>query len=145
MPSPAADAVVDRLVEQAAGLVGHAEPSGTERLVDVLGRGAGERDLEVVDDRRAVDRDRRDEAALHQVDQHRAEAGLDHVRAEAPDDARRPRLRAARWRATTALKSAAASMSGSESTNAPTDRRARAAARSPRHAPCSRATSADTS
>ena len=35
----------------------------------------------------AVGRERRDESALHQIDQHRREPGLDDVRADAPDDA----------------------------------------------------------
>ena len=48
------------------------------------------------------------------------EPGLDHVRAEAPDDAAVAAPARRRSRATTALKSAAARMSGSESTNAPT-------------------------
>ena len=34
----------------------------------------------------AVHRDRRDEPALHQIDQHRRQAGLDDVGADAPDD-----------------------------------------------------------
>ena len=119
-PRPARDAVVDRAVQQAAGLLGHAEAAGTERFVDVLGRGADQRDLEVVNDRGAVGGDRRHEAALHQVDQHRTEPGLDHVRAEAPDDAAAARFASTSAR-TTALKSAAARMSGSASTNAPTD------------------------
>ena len=37
---------------------------------------------------------RRDEAALHQIDQHGSEPGLDHVRAEPPDDRRDRRARA---------------------------------------------------
>ena len=41
MPEPAADAVVDRAVQQAAGFVGHAERARAERLVDVLGGRAG--------------------------------------------------------------------------------------------------------
>ena len=36
----------------------------------------------------AVGGDRRHEAALHQVDEHRPDASLDDVRAECPDDAR---------------------------------------------------------
>ena len=56
----------------------------------------GQGDLEVVDDPGAVHRDRRDESALHQIDEHGREARLDHVRRRGPDSmppfdgARRP-------------------------------------------------------
>ena len=93
------DAVVDRVVQQPSCFFGHPEAARAERLVDVLGRGADQRDLEVVNDRRAVGGDRRDEPALHQVDQHRAEAGLDDVCAQPPDDAAVGALRVARSRA----------------------------------------------
>ena len=85
-PQTARRAVANRVVEAAAGLVGHAELPWPERAVDVLGGRARERDLEIVNQARAVHRDRRDEAALHEIDEHGREAGLDHVRAEAPDD-----------------------------------------------------------
>jgi len=39
-----------------------------------------------MDQYRAVCGDCRDKAALHQIDQHWREAGLDYVAAEAPDD-----------------------------------------------------------
>ena len=87
MPSPRADAFVDGGVQLRPGFLRHAEAAGPERFVDVLGGRAGQRELEVVDDAGAVGRERRDEAALHQVDEHRRQAGLDHVRAETPDDA----------------------------------------------------------
>ena len=61
---PLADAGVDGAVQDRPGLLGHAEAPGTERGVDVLGRGAADGDLEVVDDAGAVQRQRRDEAAL---------------------------------------------------------------------------------
>ena len=64
----------------------HAELSGTEHGLDFLGRGARQRDLEVVDEARAVHSDRRNEAALHQIDQHRPKADFDDVRAETPHD-----------------------------------------------------------
>ena len=80
-------AAADHLVQDASCLLGHAEPPGPERLVDVLGRRAGQRDFEVVNDAGAVHRQRRHVAALHQIDQHRRDAGLDDMRADAPDDA----------------------------------------------------------
>ena len=115
-PSPCLPAtrVADDLVQQRAGLLGHAEAAGPERFVDVLRRGARQRDLEVVNDAGAVHRQRRDVAALHQIDQHRRHAGLDHMRADAPDDAR-PRARARRRSArTTRRMSAPARMAGSD-------------------------------
>ena len=80
------DAIVDRGVQQTACLVRHPESPGTERFVDFLRCRAGERQLEVVNDRRAVGRERRHETALHQINQDRAEAGFDDVRADAPQD-----------------------------------------------------------
>ena len=55
--------------------------------IDVLGRGAAKRDLEVVNEARAVQRDGGHVAALHQIDQDGRETGLDDVRAESPEDA----------------------------------------------------------
>jgi len=53
---------------------------------DVLGRGAGHGDLEVVNDAGAVQRDAGHESPLHEVDDHRREADLDDVGAETPED-----------------------------------------------------------
>ena len=69
---PLRHAVVDGAVQEPAGFVGHPERAGAERLVDVLGGRARQGDLEIVNDGGAVGRDRRHEAALHQVDQDRA-------------------------------------------------------------------------
>src|SRR5258706_13214726 len=59
-PEAGGDAVVDRGIEQPAGFLRHAEAARAERFVDVLGGRADERDLEVVNNRRAVGRERRD-------------------------------------------------------------------------------------
>ena len=83
----AADAGGDGVVQLASGFLGHAELAGAERGVDVFGRRPRQRDFEIVDQSRAVQRDRRDESALHQIDDDGREARLDDVRAEAPDDA----------------------------------------------------------
>ena len=111
MPGPPARPALIAAFSSRPGLFGHAEAARPERLVDVLRRRAAERDLEVVDDARAVRGERRHKAALHQVDQHGPEPGLDDVRAEAPDDARAVRAAPRRSARTTARKSAAASMS----------------------------------
>jgi hypothetical protein len=66
----------------------HAERPRPKRFVHVFRCRAAKRDLEIVNDPRAVRRKRRDEPALHQVDQHRREAGLQHMRAKTPDDRR---------------------------------------------------------
>ena len=54
-------------------------------------------DLEVVNEPGAVHRDRGHETALHQIDEDRREAGLDDMRAEAPDDAATRSRRARGW------------------------------------------------
>ena len=69
-----------------AGLFGHAELAFPERGFNVLRSVPGKRDLEIVDERRAVHRDSRDEAAIHQVHQNGAETDFDHVPAHAPED-----------------------------------------------------------
>ncbi len=112
--------VPDHLVEDPPGLLRHPEAAGTERFVDVLRRGARQRDLEVVDDAGAVHRQRRHVAALHQVDEHRRHAGLDHVRADAPDDAGLSRARVDDG-AHDATKVLSAENAGSESNHALND------------------------
>lgn len=69
--------VPDRVVDHAAGLFGHAEGAGQDLLVHVLGCLADERELEVVDDAGAVQRQGGDDPALHEIDDHRREADLD--------------------------------------------------------------------
>ena len=78
--------IADGAVQETAGLVGHAKSSRAEGRVDILGRGSRQSQLEIVNDTGAVHRDRRHESALHQVDQHRRKARLDHVGADAPED-----------------------------------------------------------
>ena len=73
-------------VDVLAGFGGHPELPFTEAGFDVLGAVAGEGDLEIVDERRAVHGDSRDEAALHQIDQDQAQADFDDVAADAPED-----------------------------------------------------------
>ena len=76
---------------------------------------ARQRQLEVVDDRRAVGGERRHEAALHQIDEHRSETGLTTC-APRPHITPRPPSRARAIASATALKSAPARIAGSEST-----------------------------
>ena len=82
-------AVVDGTIEQAAGFLRHAELSHRQLRLDVLGGRTGKRHFEIMNDARAVGGNRRDEPALHQVDNDRPEPGLDDVGAEAPHDAAR--------------------------------------------------------
>ena len=70
-PSPSRTPSLIAAFSSAAGFLRHAEAPGPERFVDVLGRRARQRELEVVDDAGAVRRERRDEPALHQIDQDR--------------------------------------------------------------------------
>src|SRR6185369_15231176 len=79
--------VTNYLVENPPSLFRHPETTRTESLIDVLGCRARQRDLEVMDDTCSIHRQRRNVATLHQVDQYRRYAGLDHVSADAPDDA----------------------------------------------------------
>jgi len=76
----------DRRIQKLAGFLSHPEPAGPKRLVDILRRAACNRQLEVVDDPRAICRKRGNEAALHQIDQNRSKTRLDDMGAEAPDD-----------------------------------------------------------
>ena len=123
-PESRGHAVVDRAIQLRAGLLRHAERARAERRVDVFRGAARQRDLEIVNDARAVGRDRRDEPALHQIDEHRRQAGLQHVRAESPDDRLVRRASPRRSPSTTSLKSCAASRSGSDFMQ-PADARAR--------------------
>ena len=99
-PSPRATPSRDGLVQQrpvSSAMPNRPGPSASSTSSDVA---PGQRDLEVVDDAGAVGREGRHVAALHQIDEHRRQAGLDHVRADAPHDARAaaPAPRAARRR-----------------------------------------------
>ena len=88
----------ERVVHLASGLVGHAERAVVEAGGDVLRRRAEARDLVVVNRRRAVHRDVRDDAASHEVDEHGREAGLHDVAAEHDDDAALRVAPRRRWR-----------------------------------------------
>jgi hypothetical protein len=81
-----AHAARDGAVHLAPGLFGGAEAAVGQHRFHVLAGVAGERDLEIVDGRRAVHGERGGIAAPHQVDQHRRQAALDYVAAQAPDD-----------------------------------------------------------
>ena len=74
------------LVEILAGFRSHAECAGAETGFDVFGSVTGEGDFEIVDERGAVHGQRGDEAAAHEIDQQRAEADLDDVAADAPEN-----------------------------------------------------------
>src|SRR5216683_2139596 len=69
-----------------SGLFGHAELARAETGFDVFGSVAGERDLEVVDQRRTVHGDSGDETSLHQIDQDGTETDFDDVAADAPEN-----------------------------------------------------------
>ena len=79
--------VPNHLVQDSPGLFRHPKSTGPQRFVDVLRGDACKRDLEVVNHACAVHGKRRDVATLHQVDEHGRHACLDHMRADAPDDA----------------------------------------------------------
>src|SRR6266404_1188540 len=74
------------LVEILAGFRGHAECACAETGFDIFGSVARESDFEIVDERGTVHGERSDEAAAHEIDEQRAEADLDYVAADAPED-----------------------------------------------------------
>src|SRR5690606_17792283 len=78
-PAALRGAPPDRLVHLAARLLRHAERAVGEPGLDVLAGAAPARQLVVVDHGRAVGGEVRDDAALHEVDQHGREPGLHDV------------------------------------------------------------------
>jgi len=78
--------LADRPVDLLAGFTGHPEGPGVETRRHVLRGPSGDRQLEVVNDAGAVQRDAAHEAAPHQVDDDRRQAHLQDVRTHAPED-----------------------------------------------------------
>ena len=90
---PIAIAGRDGFVHLAPGFFGRAEaPVGQDRF-HILAGMAGHGDFEIVNRRRAIHGEPGGVSALHQIDQHRRQAALDHVPAHAPDDGSPPRAR----------------------------------------------------
>ena len=117
-PGPSASpSTIARLISS-PGLARHAELARPEARGDVLRRVAGHRQLEVVDDARAVQREAGDEPPLHQVDEHRRQADLQDVRAQPPDDRPAQRARAQDLARHAAQRRRAARIRGSPSRNA---------------------------
>src|SRR5262249_11618893 len=77
----------DGAVEKPTSLRGHAEAPVGQVGGDVLRRGAGVCQLEVVDDCRTVHRHRVEDAALHEINDQRAQADLDGMRTHTEHDA----------------------------------------------------------
>src|SRR5690349_14238287 len=73
-------------VQVLAGFFGHSEFAFAQCGLDVLGSVSCERNLEIVDERRAVHRNSRNEASIHQVNQDGSESYFDHVPAHAPQN-----------------------------------------------------------
>jgi len=84
-PGLALVSAADRGVQELAGFRGDAEAASGQRRIHVLAGPARERDLVVVDDAGAVERQRGDHPSLHQIDQQRAQAHLDDVRTHRQD------------------------------------------------------------
>jgi len=72
-------------VQVTPGFVGHPEPTGPERRVHIFGGGPGERHFEVVNEPGTIQRERRHEAALHEVDDDGRKPRLDDMGAEPPE------------------------------------------------------------
>ena len=80
------DAIADGKIDVSAGLLSHAESALLELGFDIFAGRADEGDFEVMDDASPIHRDGRDEAPVHEVDQHGTQAGLDDVTAQSPQD-----------------------------------------------------------
>src|SRR3982751_2238313 len=81
-----AHATHERLVHLASRLLRHPEAAVAEANGDVLGCSAEPRNFKVVNRRRTVHREMRDDAAAHQIDEEWGEARLHDVPAEHDDD-----------------------------------------------------------
>ena len=86
MPSPSRSPVHDGAIHLAPGLFGRAEAAVGQHRLHVFAGVAGQRDLEIVNRRRPVQHETGRVAAVHQIEQHRREAALDHVPAHAPQN-----------------------------------------------------------
>ena len=65
---------------------GHAELAFAKASFHVFGRVARERDLKIMDKRRAVHGDAGNQASFHQIDQNGTEADLNDVATDAPEN-----------------------------------------------------------
>jgi len=77
----------DRFIEDAAGFLSHAESAFVDFGVHLLGGMTHEGQFKIMDDARAVHRDRGYQTLLHPVDEDGGEPDLNHVSAD-PDDHR---------------------------------------------------------
>ena len=93
-----------------------AETAVRQHRFHVFAGAARQRDFEIVDRRRAVQRERRGVAAAHQVDQHRRQAAFDDMAAQAPED-RLAGCRAQCNRSTTRRERSPARIRGSDSSS----------------------------
>src|ERR1700684_344583 len=73
-------------VEEKAGFLGHSEFAIAKNSFHIFGRAAHERDFKVVDESGTVHRDTAYKAAIHEVNQERAQADLDDVASYAPEN-----------------------------------------------------------
>ena len=70
-----------RAIEEGAGFLGHPEDSLRKARADILGSASRVRELEIMDDGRAVGRDRADDAVAQHAADDRAQADFDRMRA----------------------------------------------------------------
>src|SRR5271157_4134766 len=73
-------------VDVGAGFFGHAELPLAEGGFHILGSIAGHGDFKIMNQGGAIHGDARNESAAHEIDENRAEADLDDVAAETPED-----------------------------------------------------------
>ncbi len=73
-------------VHVAARFFGGAKAAVRQYRFDIFTGVSGECDFEIVDGRRAIERERGDVSAAHEVHQHRREAAFNHMATQSPDD-----------------------------------------------------------
>jgi hypothetical protein len=73
-------------VEVFSSFFRHAEPAFVKSCFHIFGRVAGERDLEIMNERSPIHRDSRNETAVHQIDQERTETNFYNVPADPPEN-----------------------------------------------------------
>ena len=78
--------LINRLVEELAGLSGHSKGSRFELFLDIFGSGSTVGNLKVVNDDTAIHCDRGNESLLQQLDEERSESRLDDMASQGPDD-----------------------------------------------------------
>ena len=73
-------------MNQTSRFLGHPKTAGAEAFRDIFGSKPDHADFEIMNQGRSVHGHGGEIATVHQVDQHRAQAALDNMTAQTPDD-----------------------------------------------------------